>query len=106
MANSFYWFGIGIIGDAAVANEMADILSTFIPSLATPLSRSFFLFIIFGGLAIINIRGVKQGMKVIWLGTALKIIPLILLIVLGFFKVKFHNLQWQNWPSVHNLGEA
>ena len=106
ITNSLYWFGLGIIADAAVANGMADILGTFIPSFAIPIYRGIFFFLFFGGLAFLNVRGVKQGMYAVWTGTLLKILPLILLIAVGLSGVTMRNLYWHKWPSVHNLGEA
>lgn len=106
ITNSFYWFGVGILGDAAVSNGMLDILSASVPQLALPVYRAIFFFIMFGGLAFVNIRGVKQGMKIIWLGTVLKLLPLLLLVAVGFFKIKIHNLQWQGLPSFQHIGDA
>jgi basic amino acid/polyamine antiporter, APA family len=104
IANSFFWFGYGIISDAALANGMADIFSSSIPAFSNPVFRGVFFFLMFGGLAYINIRGVKQGMKIIWVGTVLKLFPLLLLIAAGFFKIKFQNLQWEHMPSAQSLG--
>jgi len=106
VAYTLYLFGAGILTDAAIANGIVDLLSIKFQLLLIPLYRGIVFFILFGGLAVINIRGVKQGMNVIRIGTALKLVPLFLLVAIGFFKIKFHNLQWQHWPSVHNLGEA
>ena len=106
VSNSLYWFAAGVLSDAAAANGMLDILASQFPQFAVPVYRGLFFFILFGAFAVINIRGVKQGMNVVKLGTAIKLVPLLLLVVVGSFKVKFHNLQWQGWPSIHNLGEA
>jgi APA family basic amino acid/polyamine antiporter len=106
IANSFYWFGCGILSDAALTNGMLDILSFQFHFFSIPVYRGIFFFLFFGGFALINIRGVKQGMRAIRIGTIFKLVPLALLIVAGSFKIQWHNLQWQQWPSAHNLGEA
>ena len=62
LANSLYWFGFCIIADAAVANVMIDSLSVFLPILSSLVYRIIFLALVFGGIAWLNVRGVKQGM--------------------------------------------
>jgi amino acid transporter len=92
--------------NAAVINAMADMLSIYIPSLQMLAYRSLFFILIFGGFAWINIRGVKYGNSMVKVNTLAKLIPLVLLIVVGVFYVSVDNLKWQQFPSWTNLGGA
>lgn len=105
LANSLFWFGFGILSSAAIANAMADMLSVPFPWLQNEFYRALFFIVIFSSFALINIRGVKQGVAMVKINTLAKLIPLFVLIIVGWFGVSFDNLVWKEWPSVKNLGE-
>src|SRR5690606_2825249 len=67
--------------DAAVSNALVNILAATFPALESQMVRVLFLFIVFFGLAFINILGVKQGVGLIKFLVIAKILPLMLLIV-------------------------
>src|SRR5947209_8521641 len=56
IANNLFWFGSGMLADAAVANGLVDTLKYFFPVLGINIFRILFLILIFGALAWINIR--------------------------------------------------
>jgi amino acid transporter len=91
-------------GDAAIAHVLMDALATAIPPLAGGVPRTLGLVVLFSGLAAINIRGVKQGTQVSVITTVAKLIPLLLLVVVGAFAVQRANLGWSGWPSFEQLG--
>jgi basic amino acid/polyamine antiporter, APA family len=105
LANAMFWF-VGVLADAAVANAMADTVSLYFPILQEPLFRAMFFFIIFGSFAFINILGVKYGDNVVKINTLLKLIPLSILIIAGFWGTSIDNLQWNSLPTIPKLGEA
>jgi APA family basic amino acid/polyamine antiporter len=106
LANALFWFGTGVLINAAVINAMADMLAIYIPSLQMLLYRSLFFVLIFGVFAWINIRGVKYGNSMVKINTLAKLVPLLLLIVGGVFYVSIDNLKWQALPSLSNIGGA
>lgn len=106
LTNSLYWFGFCIIADAAVANVMVDSLSIFLPILHAQVYRIIFLALVFGGIAWLNVRGVKQGMRLVEIVTVGKLLPLVALILTGWFVVEPENLAVTNWPSLTTLGEV
>jgi APA family basic amino acid/polyamine antiporter len=106
ITNSFFWFGFGILSDAAIANGMVDMMVIPFPWLASSVNRGFFFLILFGGFAVVNILGVKQGMKLVRFNTKIKLIPLLLLIIIGIFKIKTNNLYCNDLPSIDKVGEA
>lgn len=97
-------FSVG--SDAAIANFLADSLATLYAPLKAGAARVAFLALLFGGLALINIRGVRQGTGFSMAVTLLKLVPLVLIVALGVFAVKPGNLSWQGWPSMQSIGDA
>ncbi|KPL26618.1 MAG: amino acid permease [Bacteroides sp. SM1_62] len=105
LTNSLFWFGFGILSDAAIANAMADILAIKIPWLNQQGYRALFFLVVFSGFAWVNIRGVKQGVQMVKINTLAKLIPLLVLITFGWFSTSSENLEWTAWPSTSDLGE-
>ncbi|EOZ96617.1 amino acid transporter [Indibacter alkaliphilus LW1] len=101
-------FGIigNIFANAAVSNALVEIIGLVFPIFKQPAMRVTFLFILFSGLAVLNIIGVKQGIGLVKIITVAKLIPLILLIVIGWKDVQWANLAWETEPTIQNLGEA
>ncbi|RYU97370.1 APC family permease [Emticicia agri] len=106
LANALFWFGTGVLINAAVINAMADMLTIYIPSLHMLAYRSLFFVLIFGSFAWINIRGVKYGNSMVKINTVAKLVPLFLLIAVGVFYVSVDNLKWQSFPTLSNIGGA
>ncbi len=106
LANNIYWFGASVLTDAAAANALADTMKYFFPFLDQSLFRFLFFLIVFGGLALVNIRSVKNSVRFIELAAFGKIIPLIILVVCSIRYVSPVNLKWIAAPSIENIGSA
>lgn len=106
LTNSLFWFGYSVMSDAAIANALVNTLSVPFPVLALFISKAILLTILFTFLAVINIRGVKQGTRLVEINTLAKLLPLFLLIIVGIFFIEPSNLQWQSTPSIKSLGEV
>jgi len=57
-------------------------------------------------IALINIRGVRQGAGAVTVITFAKLLPLLLFICVGIFFIHAPNLAWSGWPSSKSLGDA
>ncbi len=68
---------------AANANVMATYLGALHASLATDLVRNGIITVLFIGLAWANVRGTRDGVRTLSVFTILKVVPLLLLILLG-----------------------
>ena len=101
-------FAIGatLFADAAVSNALVNILASIFPSFENDWIRLLFLFIVFFGLASINIIGLKQGIGLVKFTTIAKLTPLLLLVLIGWKEVSFSNLYIDAMPSIKNLGET
>jgi APA family basic amino acid/polyamine antiporter len=106
LGSTLFWLGYCVMADAAVANILADSLATFFPSFKDSIVRIIFLAIVFGGIALLNVRGIKQGNALVEVITLAKLLPLLILIVVGFFFVDTKNYDVYYWPSVRELGQV
>lgn len=102
---NFFILGATIMADAAVANALAGTLAYFIPAFKSEIVRSLFFIFIFGGLALINIKGVKQGITLVVVTTIAKLTPLLLLVFIGMTRIIPSNLVWDSIPSTNDLGK-
>jgi len=92
IANNLYWFGSCVISDAAVANALADTLKYFFPFFGNEVIRGMFFLFLFGGFALLNIRSVKHGVRFIEFAAFGKLIPLVLLVIVGAGSVSTKKL--------------
>ncbi|MBK7762349.1 MAG: amino acid permease [Bacteroidetes bacterium] len=106
IANNLYWFGASVVSDAALANALADILQPFYPFLEEGIYRIIFFLLIFGGLALLNIRSVKYGLRFVEIATIAKLIPLVILVIIGMGFIQSENLQWVTMPHFESIGSA
>ncbi len=95
-----------IAADAAISGALINILGTFHPFFKGETVRILFLIILFGGFATINVIGVKQGIGLVKLNTTLKLLPLVILAIIGWKDVEFINLTWEGFPSISDLGQT
>src|SRR6202044_3857579 len=68
--------------------------------------RVLAMFVLFGGLAAVNIAGVRQGIRIAVATTVAKLVPLLLAVTAGIFYMHWRELQWAGWPARAKLGEA
>ena len=106
LANNIYWLGGCIVSDAAIANALVDTLKYFFSFLSNEIYRAALLVFVFGSIALINIRSVKNGVRLIEFATLGKLIPLIAVVVAGAALVSSENLRWTIEPTFSNLGAA
>jgi len=100
------WFGSMVLASAAVANVFVDTLARFWPVLGLPFARTTILIAVFGTLALINIRGIKIGSRVVQTVTAAKLLPLLILIGIGLFFIEPSNLAWPGMPTAGEIART
>ena len=76
------WAGI-TAATAAVASFFADALGAMVPALALGLPRATVVVLVLAGLAALNIAGVRGANRFNGVMTVAKLVPLLLLIVVG-----------------------
>ncbi len=95
-----------ISSDAAVANAVFNITASIFPVLQNEVLRIIFLLVIFFGLAFINVIGSRKGIGLVKFITLAKILPLLILILIGFKEVTIDNLMFEHAPSLSALGKT
>jgi amino acid transporter len=105
LAGVLVWF-TGTLALAAVAGLLATNLGGAVPALGTPLGRTLFLIALFVALAAVNIRGVREGTRLISVASVAKLLPLVLLVVLAYPSVDHANLAIGEMPSTGSLARA
>jgi amino acid transporter len=106
IASVLYWFGWGTLADAAVTVIMVDSLAILFPILEQFVPRAVFIVTLLAFLAVVNIRGVKAGVNLFVFNTVAKLVPLVLLLVVGLFAINPDNLAIPEWPSATSLAAA
>ena len=100
------WFGANVLATAAVINVCVDTLAQLSPVFGTQLVRGGFIIVVYALLAWINIRGVKVGSGLVQTVTAAKLIPLLVLVVIGAFFIRPSNLSWPGLPPLGDVSRT
>ncbi len=104
--NWLFFFGWGILSDAAIMNVIADSLAVIFPVFLNPFFRSLLFFSLIGFMILVNIRDAKQSVRIVELITIIKLIPLFGIIIFGFSHIEVHNLHWDHLPSLKAFGDT
>jgi amino acid transporter len=97
---------LGSFATAAVASGLAGSMAAFWRPLGAPVPRALLLAVLFAGLAMVNIRGVRQGARLIEVVTVAKLLPLLLFVVVGAWFVHPGNLAWDGVPAARDVGRT
>ncbi len=103
---AFFFLLATITADAAVANAVADIAGSLFPFLQGKLWTILIFLIIFSGLGYINILGVEEGIGFVKMITLAKIIPLVIILLVGLKDISISNFFVDTVPSSGKFGEA
>lgn len=91
---------------AAVSTFLADSVSALVPALGAPLPRAIGIVVVLLALGWLNVRGVRGAGRFNALTTAAKLVPLMVLVVVGAFAVKGENLRMGTAPAPGDLARA
>ncbi|HET7229468.1 MAG TPA: amino acid permease [Longimicrobium sp.] len=97
---------VGTFALSAVATLFADAVGGLIPALAGGAGRAAVLVATFAILGAVNVLGVRQGTAVNVVSTIAKLVPLLLLLVLGAFAVKAANFSGIPTPPDASLART
>ena len=104
VASILFWFGFSALADAAITVVMVEALAIVFPILDESVPRALFIIGLLAFLAAVNVRGVKAGVRLFVFNTVVKLVPLLLLMVVGLFAIDFANLAIAEWPSAGSIG--
>src|SRR5579884_2377838 len=105
VAGAMLWGGV-TAAVAAVSSFFADALVALVPALGAGAGRSVALSVILVTLAALNIAGVRGANRFNALMTAAKLVPLLVLVIVGIGAVHRANLVWSGAPQPANVARA
>jgi amino acid transporter len=100
VASMLLWFGWNVLSNAAIAVAMVEAIAIALPVLAEPVPRALFIIALFAFLAVVNITGVRSGVRLFVFNTVVKLIPLLLLVIVGVFAIHIDFLAITEWPTL------
>lgn len=105
LAGVLVWL-LGTLALASVATALAGNLGSVVPGVDVGVGRAIFLAALFASLAFVNVRGVQQGTRLINVASVAKLLPLLVLIVLGLPAVEPANLALPETPALSSIARA
>jgi len=85
---------------------MVNGLSLAFPALGEPFGRNLTLIVVYASLAAINVRGLKLGLRVTESITVIKLLPLLLLVVVGLATLNWSQIPMPVLPDTGQLGHG
>lgn len=105
LAGVLLWF-TSTLAFAAVASLLAANIAGIAAPLGTVVGRVTTLVVLFAVLALVNIRGVRDGTRLVSVATVAKLLPLLLLVLLGLPAIHAENLVIREMPAPASLARA
>jgi len=101
----FLYWSTACLSVASVATAFAGSVGVFWPPLGAGMLRAVLLVVLFTGLALVNIRGIKPGIRLIEAITTAKLVPLLVLIAVGIWSLNVDFLK-APMPTVSQVGQV
>jgi APA family basic amino acid/polyamine antiporter len=105
LSGALLWAGL-TAALAAVTSFFADSLAALVPALAPAAARVGVMLVVLAALALLNVRGVRDASRFNAVMTVAKLLPLMVIVIVGAFAVHGVNLRWQQTPSMASVGRA
>jgi amino acid transporter len=99
------WAGI-TAATAAVASFFGDALGALVPALAGGTARNIALSVILLGFAVLNVAGIRGANRFNAAMTIAKLLPLVVLLIVGAAAVRREHLAWTATPAAGNVAHA
>ncbi len=97
----------GLFAASGILNGFAQSLFALFNVAAPPWVAKLLIVVLVGALVAINMRGVRNGARVLEAITLVKLLPLLLFVCVGVFFIKPSNLAWTDVPDISTvLGSA
>lgn len=101
----FLYWATACLSVASVATAFAGSVGVFSPALNQGMLRALLLVCLFAALAVVNIRGIKPGIRLVEAITAAKLIPLLVLVGVGVWSLNPDFLT-APMPTVSQVGQV
>ena len=97
---------VGTFATAAVATVFADAVQRLVPAAAGTTARVAILAAVFAVVTLINVLGVRFGVRLNVVSTVAKLLPIAILIVLGLPKISGANIAITDMPAAGDVTRA
>ena len=100
---------LGLVGTfalAAAATLLADAIGSLAPVFGGPVARPATMFLVLAALSWVNVAGVRQGARLNTVTTVAKLLPLLLIIVVGAFAVRPENFAVVAAPAASDVART
>ena len=91
---------------AGVVNVFVSSVAGIVPLLGNPVMRVIAMAVVYGVLAVINLRGVREGAGAVTIVTLAKLVPILVFVLVGIFFIRPTNLSWSSWPGAKSLADS
>jgi basic amino acid/polyamine antiporter, APA family len=105
LAGTLYW-AAALFGGASVAAAFVGSVAVLWPAADHGAMRIVLIAAAIGGLALVNVRGVTLGTRVIEMVTVAKLVPLAVLVAAGMWMAPIDPTTWLPAPSVPAVGQT
>jgi amino acid transporter len=105
MSGVLLWL-LGATAMASVSSAYAGFIGTLVPFFSQPAPRALLLVATYALLAGVNIRGVKEGTRLISVVTIAKLLPLLLLVAVGAVAISPQHLAVQSLPAASSFART
>jgi APA family basic amino acid/polyamine antiporter len=95
-----------LLSVAAVVNFFIGTVVALVPRLDGSIARAVLMFVVYAGMAAINIRGVRTGAGAVGIVTIAKLVPLFLFVLVGVFFIDPAAFHWPGMPPAKTLGDS
>jgi amino acid transporter len=100
------YFLMATFAVASVASAFAGSVGVLWAATTTPAGRTILIAALFAGLAAVNVRGVKPGVRLVEVVTIAKLLPLLVLVAVGIWFLNPEYLRWPAMPAASAVGET
>lgn len=96
-----------VLACGGVAAALADVVSTLLPQSLRAIVHALTVIGVIGTIAVVNVRGVAGGARLIGATTALKLVPLVIFVVAGLgAAIRGPGVQHTVQPDAQDIGRA
>jgi basic amino acid/polyamine antiporter, APA family len=105
VAGTLLWLG-DVLACGGIAAALADAAVTVLPAPLRPTVHAAVIVGVIGGIALINIGGVRRGAGLVNVATVMKLVPLAVFVIAGAWAIHRANFTHALVPNTQGLGRA
>jgi amino acid transporter len=105
VAGTMLWVG-DVLACGGVAAALADVVMNALPHSMGAIARPLVIIAVVGGIALVNLRGVAHGARLVGVATTIKLFPLVIFVLVGAGAMHGANFTQMATPNTDGFGRA